>query len=122
MSISVRCVDSAFVDSRALIEAVAERVRDFLDGESSGHDWEHIRRVWDNAKVIGVAEGADMRLVELGALLHDVDEQMALSRHETMLDFLRAFFREQGLVEWEARLAVFSENASGAMSCPAAVS
>ncbi len=256
MSVFVRCAGSAHVDSRVLIEAIAGRVRDFLDGESSGHDWEHTRRVWESAKAIGTAEGADMRLVELAALLHDVDDwkinggkpgettqkntraflekagadedltksvcriiasidyrgavvqttvktledkvvhdadkldaigaigiarcftfngkigqalflpdvppcmdidethyadigrrentainhffekllrlkdrmytetgrQMALPRHETMLGFLKTFFREQGLVEWGARLAMFSENASGAASDPAAVS
>lgn len=61
-------------DPRLLIERIAGQVRAFLEGESSGHDWQHIRRVWENAKIIGAAEGADMLLVELAALLHDVDD------------------------------------------------
>lgn len=40
--------------------------------EGTGHDWWHMRRVWENAQRIGQAEGADMFVVELGALLHDI--------------------------------------------------
>lgn len=101
MPVSACSPDAAFADSCVLIENVAEMVRDFLEGESSGHDWEHIRRVRENAKVIGVAEGADMRLVELSALLHDVDDWKINGGKpgETTQKNTRAFLEKAGADE-----------------------
>jgi len=50
----------------------AEHVRQLLAGDSSGHDWWHIQRVRAMALAIGNAEGADLYVVELAALLHDI--------------------------------------------------
>lgn len=47
-------------------------MRSRFDGEGSGHDWWHIWRVWKLAKELGRKEGADLFIVELAALLHDV--------------------------------------------------
>lgn len=42
-------------------------------GEATGHDWWHLYRVWQLAKHIASAEeGANMLVVELAALLHDI--------------------------------------------------
>lgn len=43
-----------------------------FSGESTGHDWFHIERVWRNAKLIAQNEACDSFIVELAALLHDV--------------------------------------------------
>lgn len=44
----------------------------FVD-EASGHDWWHLYRVWQLSKHIAQKErDADMEIVELGALLHDI--------------------------------------------------
>lgn len=47
-------------------------IREKLAGDSSGHDWWHIDRVRRNALHIARDEGADLFVVELAALLHDV--------------------------------------------------
>lgn len=47
-------------------------IREQLAGDSSGHDWWHIARVRAAAMSIGGAEQADLYVVELAALLHDV--------------------------------------------------
>ena len=47
-------------------------VKKKLLGEGSGHDWWHIKRVWDLAKSIAKDEKVDLFTVELGALLHDI--------------------------------------------------
>jgi uncharacterized protein len=57
-----------------LIERTAEHVRGVLKGDSSGHDWPHIDRVRRNALHIGREEHADLRIVELAALLHDITD------------------------------------------------
>jgi len=41
-------------------------------GEGSGHDWWHIERVINTSLAIGQKEKADLFIVELGALLHDI--------------------------------------------------
>ncbi len=47
-------------------------IREKLAGDSSGHDWWHIDRVRRNAVHIARDEGAEIYVVELAALLHDV--------------------------------------------------
>lgn len=54
------------------LRRTAEHVQSLLSGEGTGHDWWHVHRVWQNAKHIGAQEGADMFIVELAALLHDI--------------------------------------------------
>lgn len=58
--------------SSEVIVKTVEMVRDKFLNESSGHDWWHIGRVWQLAKRIGSEEKADMLIVELAALLHDI--------------------------------------------------
>ncbi|APS38275.1 MULTISPECIES: HD domain-containing protein [Salegentibacter] len=47
-------------------------VKETLKNAEGGHDWFHIQRVWNNAKLIAKNENADLFIVELGALLHDI--------------------------------------------------
>ncbi|MDP5100575.1 MAG: HD domain-containing protein, partial [Nonlabens sp.] len=48
-------------------------VKETLQDAEGGHDWFHIERVWKNAKLIAATEpDADLFVVELGALLHDI--------------------------------------------------
>lgn len=55
-----------------LISRTASHVQEVLARDSTGHDWWHVYRVWKNAQRIGQAERADMLVVELAALLHDI--------------------------------------------------
>lgn len=56
------------------IENTKAFVKDKLFGEGSGHDWYHIERVYNLAKFIGKKEKADSFIVEMTALLHDIDD------------------------------------------------
>lgn len=47
-------------------------VKETLANAEGGHDWWHIYRVWNNAKLINKTEKADELVVELAALLHDI--------------------------------------------------
>jgi uncharacterized protein len=60
------------ISTADLIDRTANHVRAALSGEGSGHDWWHVCRVWKMARRIGQAEGADLLVVELAALLHDI--------------------------------------------------
>lgn len=56
-----------------LIRKTAAFIKERLLGEGSGHDWWHIYRVWQVAKAIAKNEpDANLLVVELGALLHDI--------------------------------------------------
>ncbi len=57
----------------SLIPATAAHVEALFTGEGSGHDWAHIRRVWQMARRLAAATpGADPEITELAALLHDI--------------------------------------------------
>jgi uncharacterized protein len=58
--------------SSEIISKTAAHVREKFLAEGSGHDWWHINRVWRLAQEIAAEEGANMLIVELAALLHDI--------------------------------------------------
>ncbi len=62
------------MDNKKLIGDAEIFVKSVLEGDGSGHDWWHIERVRTMAMRIGKAEGADLFIVELAALLHDIDD------------------------------------------------
>jgi uncharacterized protein len=60
------------MNSQQLIENTAAYVRQTLQNAEGGHDWWHILRVWNNAKLIAQTEPTNLLIVELAALLHDI--------------------------------------------------
>jgi uncharacterized protein len=60
------------MDNRTIIAETAQHVERLMHGEGSGHDWWHVHRVWRTAIRIATGERADMLVVELASLLHDV--------------------------------------------------
>lgn len=58
---------------KEIIAETIDFVKTTLQGAEGGHDWWHIERVWSLAKTIAEKEaGANMFVVELAALLHDI--------------------------------------------------
>lgn len=55
-----------------IIRSCVEYVKEELAQGEKGHDWWHIERVWRTAKLIAQTEPADLFVVELAAILHDV--------------------------------------------------
>jgi len=62
------------VENEILLKETENFVKSVLEGDASGHDWWHIHRVRKLALLIAKSEGADLFLVELAALLHDIDD------------------------------------------------
>ena len=60
------------MESALIVEKTRDFVRKTLENAEGGHDWWHIHRVWLNAHRIAEDEEADMLVVELAALLHDI--------------------------------------------------
>ena len=82
-------------------------IRSMYQGADPAHDFSHILRVYKNARIIGQEEGADMQVLLLAALLHDVgSEKKHTTEHGESDGFGRkaveAFLESIGLGE-EAR-------------------
>lgn len=60
--------------TQKLIEQTRHFVEKELAGDSSGHDWWHIFRVWKIAIRLGEEENVNLEIVQLGALLHDIGD------------------------------------------------
>lgn len=60
------------MDQKIVIQSTVDFVKMTLLNAEGGHDWWHIHRVWQLAKHIAESEKADLFVVELGALLHDI--------------------------------------------------
>jgi uncharacterized protein len=56
----------------AIIARTEDFVRETLPQDATGHDWAHVFRVRRNALLIAREEGADLTIVNLAALLHDI--------------------------------------------------
>lgn len=63
------------MQNNTFIKETETFVKNKLKGESTGHDWWHAYRVWQNAKLILKAEPkANKLIVELASLLHDISD------------------------------------------------
>ncbi len=67
-----------------IISETSEHIQSKLKGEGSGHDWWHIYRVWKTALHIGKQEKADLFIVQLAALLHDIADWKFHNGDETV--------------------------------------
>lgn len=62
------------MDKALILEKTRDFVKEKMYKEGSGHDWFHVERVCNMAKYLAQKESADMFIVEMTALLHDIDD------------------------------------------------
>ncbi len=67
-----------------IIELTVAFVKKELAGAESGHDWWHIFRVWKLAIRIAEREKADLFVINIGALLHDIADAKFHDGDETV--------------------------------------
>jgi uncharacterized protein len=72
------------MNNQQIIKNTEEFVKNALKNAEGGHDWFHILRVWNNAKLIAKNENVDEFVVELGALLHDIADSKFHEGDETI--------------------------------------
>ncbi|HUW63639.1 MAG TPA: HD domain-containing protein [Spirochaetia bacterium] len=67
-----------------VIEKTKRYIRERLEGESSGHDWWHVCRVYNTAVTIAQRENVNMLIVGLAAILHDIADWKFTDGDETV--------------------------------------
>lgn len=88
--------------NQEIIEKTLAFVKSELKNAEGGHDWFHIERVWKNARTISQSEPANLLVVELGALLHDIadhkfnDESIGISKARNFLESLHV---DEGVID-----------------------
>ena len=84
-----------------IINNTIDFVKKSLSGSEGGHDWWHVYRVWQLSKQIAAHEtGADLLIVEPGALLHDIaDSKFHNGDEEIGPQMAREFLQTQNLSE-----------------------
>ena len=81
---------------KAVREAAAFAEKVFRE-DHSGHDVSHTMRVYRTATALAEAEGAEVPVAQLAALLHDVDDRKLSPETSEKKDRAAAFLREQGV-------------------------
>lgn len=82
------------MNNQEIIALTKSYVKSELQNAEGGHDWWHIYRVLTQAKKIAISENADLFVVELGALLHDIadskfnngDEKIGIEKAQNFLN------------------------------------
>ncbi len=92
------------MNKKKLITLTRSFVKETLSGAEGGHDWFHIERVYENAKLIARGEDVDLFIVELGALLHDIADAKFHKGDESIgpkkaTEFLRNLEVEEEIID-----------------------
>ena len=83
--------------NKNIIDNAIIYVKNFFAYESTGHDYYHTMRVFNSARQIAIKEGADLEIVQIASLLHDVDDHKISPKTSQNLDNARVFMKENGL-------------------------
>ena len=87
------------MNKQLIISNTETFVKSTLENAEGGHDWFHILRVWNNAKLIAKSENVDDFIIELGALLHDIADSKFHNGDETIGPKIAREFLENQNVE-----------------------
>lgn len=83
------------MNQEEIIKKTREYIQSKMDGDGTGHDWWHIYRVCETAKEIGKKEKADLFVVELAALLHEIGDWKTAEAGN--YDFIQTWLSELGV-------------------------
>lgn len=86
-----------------LVQNATKFIKEVFQNDFSGHDFFHSMRVYRTAINIAEAEHADMQVVALAALLHDVDDRKLSPMTAGKKENAARFMRSQNVPESEIR-------------------
>ena len=86
-----------------LVQNATKFIKEIFQNDFSGHDFFHSMRVYRTAINIAEAEHADMQVVALAALLHDVDDRKLSPMTAEKKENAARFMRSQNVPESEIR-------------------
>lgn len=89
-----------------MIEKAIAYAKSVFAGDASGHDFDHTMRVYRMASRIAQEEGADLQVVQLATLLHDVDDRKLSPETYENKDNAVSFLRQNGVGEGEIHTIV----------------
>lgn len=84
---------------KTVIDYAMEYVKDIFENDHSGHDYFHTLRVYNTASQIAIKENANLAVVQLAALLHDVDDIKLSPETAAKKDRAVAFLRKHRIPE-----------------------
>lgn len=82
-----------------VIDETEQWVKDQLLNETTGHDWYHIVRVTNVAKEIGEKENADLFIVEIASLLHDLADDKVNKNGQQVITDIRYWLKNHNVDE-----------------------
>lgn len=82
---------------REVIDAALEYAEEIFRTDASGHDIFHMKRVFASATALAKSEGVNVFVVQLAALLHDVDDFKLSPETYEGKDRARIFMEENGV-------------------------
>ncbi len=84
-----------------ILQQTENFIRKQFENEGSGHDWWHIYRVRNMALYLAEIEGGNMFIIELAALLHDLDDWKITESSGS--DKTRMWLQKAGLSDMEIK-------------------
>ncbi|MGP4042445.1 HD domain-containing protein [Gracilibacillus sp. D59] len=91
------------MEQTTVIKKTEDMVREKLLGEGSGHDWYHIERVTTTAKKLADQENANLFVVTLAALLHDLADDKVVESEEIGLKAIQEWLGQHGVEKQDVR-------------------
>lgn len=58
-----------------IVEQIKKQAKEFFSNSKGSHDWEHTLRVFNLCVHIGKKENADMEIIKIAAILHDIGRE-----------------------------------------------
>ncbi|WP_058306546.1 HD domain-containing protein [Gracilibacillus massiliensis] len=87
------------MEQENIILHTEEMVREQLLNEKSGHDWYHIERVTKTARKLAKEENANLFIVTIAALLHDLADDKVVESEEQGLATIQNWLESQKVME-----------------------
>ncbi|UEL46666.1 HD domain-containing protein [Terrisporobacter hibernicus] len=78
------------MDKDVILKETKSFIKNKLYKEGSGHDWFHIKRVYNLATYICEKEGGDEFIIKMASLLHDIDDWKFSNNNKTTESFLKS--------------------------------